>query len=220
MKAHQVLHNRIVAALVAIFAFGGVSGVLAQTPEEPPGLLPEPPPLATPDPEATPNPGEAAKDSADLDKLFADLAAATGPAAKRIERMIWREWSKSGSAAMDLLLQRGRDAMAAGDTKQAIEHLTALVDHAPEFAEGWNARATAYFQAGLYGPSVADIARVLALNPRHFGAMAGFGRILQDADRPDQALTLYDAALAIHPGLDGIKQAADRLRAKTAGQEM
>lgn len=155
-----------------------------------------------------------------LDEMFAELQTAEEPAAGRLERKIWREWSKSGSAAMDLLLKRGRDAMEAGDTEAAIEHFTALIDHAPAFAEGWNARATAYFQAGLFGPSAADIQQVLRLNPRHFGALSGFGRILEETANPDRALVVYKAALAIHPHLAGIKEAIARLETKAAGQEM
>ena len=158
--------------------------------------------------------------TADLDSLFQDLATADAPAAARIERRIWREWSKSGSAAMDLLLERGREAMMADDFDAAIEHFTALIDHAPDFAEGWNARATAYFQVGEYGPAVADILQVLRLNPRHFGAMAGFCRILEETDRPDEALAVYRAALAIHPNLKGIGEAANRLQRLAVGQEM
>jgi tetratricopeptide (TPR) repeat protein len=158
--------------------------------------------------------------TAAIDQMFQDLAVADERAAGRIERRIWREWSKSGSAPMDLLLDRGREAMMAGDTKTAVEHFTALVDHAPDFAEGWNARATAYFQMGAFGPAVADIRRVLALNPRHFGAMLGFARILEETDRPDQALKVYEAALAIHPHLKGVSEAAERLREQATGQEM
>jgi tetratricopeptide (TPR) repeat protein len=157
---------------------------------------------------------------AGLDDLFAKLQAAEPAEAARLERQIWREWSKSGSAAMDLLLQRGRDALDNGETTLAIEHYTALIDHAPDFAEGWNGRATAYFQAGLYGPSVADIQHVLALNPRHFGAITGFARILEETEQPERALVLYRAALAIHPNLDGVREAIDRLEAKSAGQEI
>ncbi len=157
---------------------------------------------------------------AGLDELFDKLQTAEPGPAGRIERQIWREWSKSGSAAMDLLLQRGRDAMEAGDVAAAIDHFTALIDHAPDFAEGWNGRATAYFQVGSFGPSVADIQHVLALNPRHFGALAGFARILEDTDQPARALQLYKAALAIHPNLDGVRDAVDRLQAMAAGQEM
>jgi tetratricopeptide (TPR) repeat protein len=161
-----------------------------------------------------------AQDAGKLDGLFARLKEADEGAAGRIEREIWAEWSKSGSPAMDLLLKRGRDAMQAGDLPAAIEHLTALVDHSPGFAEGWNARATAYFQAGLFGPSVADIARTLELNPRHFGALSGFGMILEATGQDAEALEVYRAALAIHPHLDGVMDAVKRLEAKTAGQDL
>ncbi|MGO4907021.1 tetratricopeptide repeat protein [Pseudorhodobacter sp. W20_MBD10_FR17] len=190
MKPHASLNNRIVAALFPILL--GFSSLQAS----------------------------AQALTAGLDDLFAQLKTATPIETNRLERQIWREWSKSGSASMDLLLQRGREALDNGDSAAAIEHLTALVDHAPDFAEGWNTRATAYFQAGLYGPSVADIQHVLALNPRHFGAMTGFARMLEDTNQPDRALVLYRAAIAIHPNLDGVKEAIDRLEAKSAGQEM
>ena len=84
---------------------------------------------------------------------------------------------------MDLLLQRGQEAMEAGDLDAAIEHFTALTDHAPDFAEGWNARATAFFQDERYGPALADIERTLALNPDHFGALMGLAMILEQLDR-------------------------------------
>lgn len=159
-------------------------------------------------------------DQAALDDLFDRLKSADAQAASRIEREIWNEWSKSGSPAMDLLLQRGRDAMAAGRTDEAIEHLTALVDHAPDFAEGWNARATAYYNAGLYGPSIADIAVTLRLNPRHFGALSGLGAIMEELGRTEQALEVYRAALAIHPHLQGVTEAVKRLEARVAGTDL
>lgn len=162
----------------------------------------------------------AAADGDKLDDLFSRLKEADGRAAARIEREIWTEWSKSGSPAMDLLLQRGRDAMAAGKTDEAIEHLTALIDHDPDFAEGWNARATAYFNAGQYGPSVADIAEVLKRNPRHFGAMAGLGAILEQLGKPQRALEVYRAALAIHPQLKGVSEAVKRLEKEVAGTDL
>jgi tetratricopeptide (TPR) repeat protein len=155
-----------------------------------------------------------------LDTLFAELAASDERSATRIEREIWSEWSKSGSPAMDLLLQRGRDAMAEGDTAAAIEHLTALTDHAPDFAEGWNALATAYFQAGDYGPSIEDIARTLTLNPRHFGALSGLGMIFEELGDDARALDAYKAALALHPHLAGARESVERLEAQATGQEL
>ncbi|MEY4696576.1 MAG: hypothetical protein RIT14_1004 [Pseudomonadota bacterium] len=155
-----------------------------------------------------------------LDDLFEALKSADAGESQQLEQEIWTEWSKSGSAAMDLLLQRGRDATMAGENEAAIEHLTALTDHAPDFAEGWNARATAYYQAGLYGPAIEDIARTLTLNPRHFGALSGLGMIFEDLGKPDKALEVYRAALAIHPHLQGVLDAVARLEAETAGQDL
>lgn len=138
---------------------------------------------------------------------------------QRVERQIIAAWSKSGSPAMDLLLQRGRDALGAGETEAAIEHLTALTDHAPDFAEGWNARATAYFRAGRYGPAMADIAQALALNPLHFGALSGLGTILEETGRHPQALEVYRAARAIHPHQPVLVRAVERLERRVAGRD-
>jgi tetratricopeptide (TPR) repeat protein len=161
-----------------------------------------------------------AEDQAKLDELFNRLKSAGEEEAGRIETEIWIEWSKSGSPAMDLLLQRGRDAMDLGDNLQAIEHFTAIIDHSPEFAEAWNARATAYYMTGEFGPSVADIAHVLSLNPRHFGALSGLGMILEESGKPERALEVYRAALTIHPHLEGVTEAVERLEIEAEGREL
>jgi tetratricopeptide (TPR) repeat protein len=104
--------------------------------------------------------GAAVAAEAELDPLFEALRDADQQGAQAIENRIWQEWSRSGSAAMDLLLDRGRDALEAGEVEAAIEHFSALVDHAPGFAEAYNARATAWFQAGHYGLALEDIRQV------------------------------------------------------------
>lgn len=164
--------------------------------------------------------GLALAQTAELDSLFDRLKTADAAEARRIERLIVIEWSKSGSPAMDLLLERGRDALADGETEVAIEHLTALTDHAPDFAEGWNALATAWYHAGEFGPSVEDIARTLSLNPRHFGALSGLGMIFEEIGEPEKALEVYRAALAIHPQMQGVLDAVKRIEAETAGQDL
>lgn len=161
-----------------------------------------------------------AADKARLDGLFDQLAGADLAASAQIEAEIWIEWSKSGSASMDLLLSRARASMRQGDLDTAIGHLTALTDHAPDFAEGWNTRATAYFQRGDLGLSVEDIARTLTLEPRHFGALAGLAMIYESLEKPDRALALYNQVLAIHPHADGISDAIDRLSAETLGTDL
>lgn len=159
-------------------------------------------------------------DDADLDALFEALKFADETTYEEIETRIWEEWSRSGSAAMDLLLERGRRALEAGDTTAAIEHLTALIDHAPEFAEGYNARATAYFQADLYGPSLADIRQTLILNPRHFGAISGLAMILDELGESEGALKAWRAVEAIHPARPGVRENIERLEKKVEGTSL
>ena len=162
----------------------------------------------------------AAAQTEELDQLFEELRQAGEDDWQAVENRIWQAWSHSGSDSMDLLLERGRAAMRAGELDKAIEHLSALIDHAPDFAEGWNARATAYFMKEEYGLSVADIERVLALNPRHFGALSGLGMIYERLDLDEAALRAYRAAIAVHPFRPDLKEAIKRLEARTGGTSL
>ncbi len=155
-----------------------------------------------------------------LDDLFTALREADAETGAAIEGRIWEEWSHSGSPAMDLLLERGRAAMAEGDFMLAIEHFTALVDHAPEFPEGYNARATAYFRAGLYGPSLADIRTTLALNPRHFGALAGLAAIFEELGEKKGALAAYREVEKLFPAREGLRETIDRLSRQVEGENI
>ena len=128
-----------------------------------------------------------------------------------VEDEIVMLWSRSGSASADYLLERGRAALADGDLSAAYNHFTALTDHAPEFAEGWNARATLFFEMQHFGPSIADIGRVLAIEPRHFGALTGLGFMLEDMGEMDHALAAFQAAQAIHPHREEINEAVARV---------
>jgi tetratricopeptide (TPR) repeat protein len=162
--------------------------------------------------------GPVAAQEQDLDDLFSALKTAEGESAEAIESRIWEEWSKSGSPAMDLLLERGRESMEAGDTRGAIEHFTALIDHAPDFAEGYNGRATAYFQEGLFGPSLEDIRQVLVRNPRHFGALSGLALILEDLGQAEGALEAYRAVYELYPAREGLEQTIQRLERQIEGE--
>lgn len=155
-----------------------------------------------------------------LDDLFERLKDADPQAAVRIEREITIEWSKSGSPAMDLLLQRGKDALDAGEAPIALEHLTALTDHDPDFAEGWNSLASANIAMGKLGPAVDDLANALRLNPRHFGALVSLGQIFEEIDRPQKALDAYNAALELNPQMADVKAAVKRIETDLAGQDI
>lgn len=162
----------------------------------------------------------AAANDSDLEALFEGLKTADPAAAQQIESRIYEIWSNSGSPSMDLLLERGLTAMEAGDTKLAVEHFTALVDHAPDFAEGYNARATAYFQNEQYGPSLEDIRKTLELNPRHFGALSGLALILEELDRPEDSLAAWREVKKINPSREGLEMAITRLERQVEGEEL
>lgn len=141
---------------------------------------------------------------AQLDALFRDLKGSDPEDFRQIERDIVDIWTDSGSAAMNLLLERGRAATAAEDYPKAIEHLSALIDHAPDFAAGWNARATVYYFTDNYALAISDIWQTLILNPRHFGALNGLALILEDIGKPEAAYKAYLMAQDLHPYLHGV----------------
>lgn len=155
-----------------------------------------------------------------IDLLFERLQNADPHGAEQIEAEIWAEWSKSGSAAMDFLLDRGREALEMGDADAAIGHFSALIDHAPEFAEGYNARAMAFYQLGQYGPAMEDIRVVLALNPRHFGALSGLALIFEELEFRDGALELWREVEALHPQREGLAEAIERLSREVEGETL
>lgn len=146
---------------------------------------------------------------------------------KSEDEAVWRQaqdeieklWARSGSASMDLLLQRGRDALTRQDAEAALDHLTDLVRLAPGFAEGWNARATAHFLAGDYGAAIADIGETLALEPKHFGALTGLGAILEQLGDEENAIKAFRRALDLHPHLEGPKEAVKRLAPTADGRD-
>ncbi|HEU0223058.1 MAG TPA: tetratricopeptide repeat protein [Paracoccaceae bacterium] len=138
----------------------------------------------------------------------------------KIEERIIELWSLSGSDTADLLLRRGRDAMNKEDFKRAVEHFTALIDHAPDFAEAWNARATAYFMMDEYGLSIADIQHVLTLNPQHFGALAGLGIMLEQSGKEAEALTAFRASQRLNPHRDLVNEAVERLAPQVDGRSL
>ena len=149
------------------------------------------------------------------------LAQETDPVeAARLAREVEERWSHSGSAAMDLLLRRGEAAMEAEDLDRAIVHLTALTDHAPGFAAGWNARAEAFFRQEQYGAALTDIEQALILEPRHFGALTGLGIILEQFGDDAGALRAFRAVQKIYPAEENVGRAVERLEQQTGGRTL
>jgi tetratricopeptide (TPR) repeat protein len=162
-----------------------------------------------------------AADEAKMEDLFRQLAGAeTEDAGHRVEQAIIAEWSKSGSAAIDLLLSRGQEALNAGEPVVAAEHFTAAIDHDPAFAEAWHGRATAYYLSGQIGPALDDLRQVLILNPQHFGALEGFAVLLEEMERPEESLEVWRQIHAIHPTHAEANAAIARLELALGGMTL
>lgn len=156
-----------------------------------------------------------------LEDLFARLAASTDPAeSEGLVLAIDRLQLESGSSTGDLLMARVLAAMGNHDFPIARALLDKLVVLRPEWAEAWNKRATVRFLMDDEKGSMADIARVLVLEPRHVGALAGMAMILERGGFRDDALRAYGRALEIAPHLPSLRAAVDRLTAATKGQSL
>lgn len=146
-----------------------------------------------------------------LEQLFIDLRSPDREVWRLAEEALINRFNRSGSPAMDLLLKRGQALLEAGDYPAAVWHLSTLIDHAPNFAEGYNSRATAYYLMGEYGLALQDLRATLALNPRHFGAMSGLGIVLSELGYDDQALSALRAAQIIHPNMQNVNENIEQL---------
>ena len=145
-----------------------------------------------------------------LDSLFSQLQiTGSGQKARTIEKFIWKIWRESGDESVDQLMVDGVKAMGGGNYEGALIAFSSIVKDAPNFAEGWNKRATLYWLMGDFEKSVEDINRTLALEPRHFGALSGLAMIRESQERPLDALQAFERALEIYPAMPN---AAERIR--------
>lgn len=141
-----------------------------------------------------------------LPTLFEQLKAAkTLEEAKPLETEIWSIWTANDNAEVNRLMAEGISAMNLMDPKTALEDFTRVVEIAPEFAEGWNKRATLFYLLGQFDASMEDIDRTLELEPRHFGALSGLGLIQMMLEHDEQAVDAFERALSIHPQMTGPK---------------
>lgn len=137
-----------------------------------------------------------------LDRLFAELGEADNEeAARALERAIQSVWLSSGSPSIDLLMDRGLDALGEDDTDRAYFYFDEVVTLAPGFAEGWNKRAAIHYLREDYAAALHDLEQALRLEPRHYEALAGLGVILEDLGDKKGALEAYRRALKLDPWL-------------------
>ncbi|WP_421726323.1 hypothetical protein [Bauldia sp.] len=156
-----------------------------------------------------------------IDALFATLADTDDvESAKEAERAILRLWMESGSETVDLLMDWSMTAMQADNHARALDFLDRVVLMQPDYAEGWNKRATVHFLTEDYNRSIADIGKVLELEPRHFGALSGLGMIFRSIGEEERAMTAFREALAVNPHLEEVKKALTELEATHEGQAL
>jgi tetratricopeptide (TPR) repeat protein len=156
-----------------------------------------------------------------LDFLFGALKAAPDEAsAKHVEARIWAVWMQTPSDTAALLMMRAKAAMDAKQVDVALKLLDAVVKLRPDYVEGWNRRATLYYLKNDYLHSLQDIEQVLLREPRHFGALAGLGMIMQDLGDEKRALDAFRKALAVNPHLEKVPELVKTLSEKVEGRDI
>lgn len=154
-----------------------------------------------------------------LDKLFTDLKhERNDKAAERIAANIWREWSDSGSASINLMMLWSQKAIEAQKFDVALDFLDQVTVLDPTYAEGFNRRATVHFMMKSYGKSLADIEQTLRLEPRHFGALSGMAQIMADTGHKQAALEAWQKVLAIYPMMRSAQGEVATLSEELAGE--
>jgi|tagenome__1003787_1003787.scaffolds.fasta_scaffold20411482_1 Flp pilus assembly protein TadD len=138
--------------------------------------------------------------------------APTTETARLIEQRIWAIWEASGDKAVDTLMAEGIARLNAGDNDAALKLFDRVVELAPGFAEGWNKRATTLYAMGRFEKSAQDIDKVLALEPRHFGALSGLGLCDMRLGKDREALAAFQRAAAVDPNLPGVQAKIEALK--------
>lgn len=195
-----------------------ISDVLAQAPNAAsPGILETP---ADGVDDASVSAGDdLPEDPLDAAAILLDALAQAedGQAADGLAREIQGLWNRSGSDAVDLLMLRAGIVMGSGNFPVALDLLDTVIALAPDYAEGWNRRATVHFMRDDYASSIADVERVLRLEPRHFGALVGVGMILDDLGQDQQAALFLREALNVHPFLNNARERLSTIEARLQG---
>jgi len=209
------MSTRFLALVLALFLSCGISSAQTVEPPTPRGT----PLVEPPQPPADLPRAQRGDQVRGLDFLFEALKVAPdADSAKHLENRIWALWIASGSDTATLLMTRVKSAMDGKDPALAIKLLDSIIELRPDYVEAWNRRATLYYMQKDYTRSMADIRQVLALEPRHFGAISGLGMILQEFGDDRRALDAFRRAVQVHPHLQKIPDLIKTLTEKVEGR--
>ncbi len=194
----------------------------------PPGVIPTPttPPDSVGKPSKPPQLGRIIPDAPLeraklLDDLYAHLATAPDEeASKPFAEAIERLWLSPGSDTVTALIERAVQASGQQRNDLALQLLSAVVELAPDYAEGWNRRAYIFYTEGDYERALGDLRRVLALDANHYKALDGVGQIMRQLDRKPQALRAYEKLLSVHPFWSNVQSTVDELRREVDGRAL
>ena len=148
-------------------------------------------------------------------RVTQDLAEARG-----IEGTIWEIWTESENANVNRAMLIGIASMHAGQLGTALNKFNEVIQLAPDFAEGWNKRATIFYLMKKFDWSVNDIAQTLKLEPRHFGALSGLGLINQAIGQNKAAIKAFEHALDLNPHLPGLKEKVTKMKKLEFGRKI
>jgi tetratricopeptide (TPR) repeat protein len=126
--------------------------------------------------------------------------------AANAEAFLWRQWCRSGDLEADRVFRAGIDAMQNGELGLAETLFGKVIEMAPQFAEGWNKRATVRYARQNFAGSIGDCQETLTRNPNHFGASAGQGLCHMSIGEYREAAICFRRALEIHPHLNAVQQ--------------
>ena len=155
---------------------------------------------------------KADQNDARLEDLFEILSTTESDVQiNEVTSSIWDIWYETNDPLIEADFYRGLESMRTGDLMMAVAFFTRVIDKNPNFAEGWNKRATVYYMLGKFDASMMDIHETLNLEPRHFGAMDGMGLIFIHLEQFDKAIEIYDQMLKIFPNNSSTKQKKEML---------
>lgn len=153
------------------------------------------------------------------DEMFDKLKNAPSESeASDLAQDIWASWMESGSATVDMVMQRGAEAQMAGDSETARIFYDRAILIEPEYPEAWFRRAGLFLAEENFPEALRDLNETLRLEPRHFGAWAGLGTIFEAMGAQEQALEAWREALAVYPYMRDGLQAEKRLMKAAEGQ--
>ncbi|MDH4439555.1 MAG: tetratricopeptide repeat protein [Rhizobium sp.] len=205
---------RLAQSLVLLPILLTAGGLAAQEPDQP---MPAPQPPASTTVEQVPlNPPAALS----IDDMLGQLKRERDPQAARvIANSTMAAWSVSNSPTVDLLMQWSAKAAQEKRNAAALDFIDQAIALRPDFVGGWNQRATLHFTMGDYRKSVSDIERVLRLEPRHFGALAGLAGILTERGSKEAAMQAWERYLDIYPSDREAQEIVSKLSEELAGQK-